>query len=874
MAIYDQSLNMAPQQRADFINDQVANAPAVKAIIDKMLQSETDTQFLQNKPSLIFSETQHNNHPQYFGSYQILEKVAVGGMGRIFKAINTNSDVPIPVALKLIRRELLSQDLIHKFNNEKDILSKLKHHHIASLLDAGVADGTPYITTEWIDGTPIDQHIQQNHVSLIGILTLFLQVCDAVSCAHNKLIIHRDIKPANILVDENGQAKLLDFGIAKLLDSPDGNLTQTQVFTPDFAAPEQINGEPCTAATDIHALGLLLFVMLTGQNRFSGQALSMAEKIKVIADPPTLFASQVMKKNKQPNSQKVQGALDTIINQATHPNPNRRYQSVHELSDDIHRYLNHLPIKALGDGLAYRLKMFIKRNAWSSALGSLLILSLLGGLWLTNGQRKQAEAAQFLAQKETEKSQHLLTFFKNMLATASPTAGGSTQITAEEMFRKSSEQFNLDDIEDPKLKAEIAGDVADFYQELSVHHLSLKYNKMALDYYSEHVSEYPDEYLTRHLSKALTHRDQNNYQQALTTLQTAYQETQNLAIKPSLDAQVLVNLAQFHRGMNDDEQALKLLSQAESVTLKYNDPENSGKIKYYQYLILQHQLSPEASEKYLDEAARNFEMAYSGAHPNLLAAKNSKAMQYKSEGKYRQAAALYHTIHKEHTELYGRKNHNHLINQADTLFYLGQFQQSIKYLNEALEVMSNHDLGKGFSAMAAQVIQSRAHLELGNHKRAEPLLRDAMAYFKTQLAADHVLMLSLKTYWLDLLLRSGQLGSLEFEVNELVDDMTAHLNDAPSIKRRYAHTLMVVATYHWHTGNIEQASQYMGQAVATLPSISQPQEWHHWLMVASDWQLKKQLGQTINDGQFKHAIEQLRLMLPDDHWYHGLFSAP
>ncbi|MCB1582930.1 MAG: serine/threonine-protein kinase [Marinicella sp.] len=871
-SLYEQSLALKKSERSTFVLHKTTGNDELRTLVQRMLQAETDEGFMQNQPGVEVNEKIRQDEQLVFGHFRIVKKIAVGGMGRIYQAHYLNSDVHVFVALKLIRRELLNDDLSRRFDNEKAILGKLKHHNIAALLDAGVIEDTPYIATEWIEGVPVDEYTKQRQLSLNEVLRLFLQVCSAVEYAHNQLIIHRDLKPANILIDNHHQVKLLDFGIAKLIDIQDGRLTQTQVFTPDYAAPEQINGEVCTAATDIYALGVLLFELLIGDNRFAHQELSVAEKIKAITEPKTRFTSEVMRQNQHPLAQKVKGALDTIINQAMHADPERRYQSVHELISDIKRFQQHLPISALGDGFFYRSKMFFKRHTWSSLMALLLLVSLTGGWFYSNQQRKQAVQAQHLAQAEAEKSQQMLNFFKTLLSTASPLVGGSTQITAQKMFEISSEKFDLKTINDQALRAEIAGQIAEIYGEISANDLKIKYNNEALKYYEARLPEHAPEYLSRHLSSAIALRNQNQYEAALQQLTDAYRKVKFLSLPASLEAQVLVNFAEFHRSLNHPEQALDFLSQAESLAHGVDDTENMGKIRYYQYLLLQNQLPPEESERYLTEATEFFSAAYEGVHPNLLAAKNSLAMKYKVEGKYREATALYDVIHQENIEIYGTENQNHLINQADSYFYLGQFATTLDLIDRAITVIENNELGQGFSLMAAKVVKSRALLELGENQAADRLLSEAIDYFAPKLPADHVLMLTLKTYRLDWLVKSNRVDELDIDVKRLVADMDQLLNDANDIKRRYVNTLMVSGVYYWRMGENDQALRLITQARQTLAPITLKQEWNYWLLEAVYLQLEKVSGKSIDGGLFDEAMAQLKVLLPANHWYHGLFE--
>ena len=291
--IYDQAIQLDSDKQKQFVEEKAKGDTEIIQHVMKMLEAKNKG-FMGEFPGQLANDNLDINQPKSLGNFKIIKKVATGGMGRVYLAQSMTADVPIKVALKTIRVELINDKLKTKFQNEKNILSKLRHKNIASLIDAGVTENQiPYIATEWVNGKNIKRYCIENNLSIKQRLTLFLQVCDALIFAHNKLIIHRDLKPVNILVNNHKQVKLLDFGIAKIIDENQNSQTQTQIFTPDYAAPEQLSGEMCTAATDIYSLGVILFEMLTNSIRFNLAGLAIAEKIKAIAIPKLADLSDV-----------------------------------------------------------------------------------------------------------------------------------------------------------------------------------------------------------------------------------------------------------------------------------------------------------------------------------------------------------------------------------------------------------------------------------------------------------------------------------------------------------------------------------------------------------------------------------------------------
>ena len=870
--LYDQMIDLSDAERRQRIQEINKSNHELARLLNQMIDADEDKTFMSLKPAVNISERNLDGEKSKFGHFQLLDKVAVGGMGRIYKAKQATADVPVYVALKLIRKELVSQQMTQRFEAEKQILSRLKHHHIAALIDAGVVDETPYIATEWVEGQSISDYCQQNQLGIQQILNLFLQVCEAVGCAHNQLIIHRDLKPANIIVDHNGQVKLLDFGIAKMLDADQSNLTQTQVFTPEYAAPEQVNGEFCSTTTDIYALGVLLFELLTNQKRFGLSEMSMAGQVNAITDPKVIFASDVMKQNQIPASSKVKGAIDTIINQAMHLVPQRRYQSVYELINDIKRYQQYLPIKAMGDGWLYQGQMMIKRHAWTSLFAFLLFVSLSTGLLYTNQQKAQAIKAQELAQSESIKSQQMLGFFMTLLESASPISGGSTQISVKEMFKQGSEKFDLEAINDEATRAEIAGQIAEIYGELSEYDLKISFNNKALAYYSQDLERHASKFLFHHINIAKTYQLQDLNDEALEYLSQAYEKVKQLPLDASVHAEAMINFGQFYLELNQPEKALVYFQKAEDLANQVSDAESLGKVKYYQYLILQHELPEQASERYLQQAQDYFEQAYPKGHPDLLAVRNSLAIKYKGQGHYIKASKMYEVIHTEHMQLYGFKNFNHLTNHADTLFYLGQFSQAFEWVSASLKLIDSQGVEEGFSSMAATVIQARCLIELKRFDEAAKGFQQASDFFQTLYAADHVVTMVLRSYKLDLLIKSGQQSTNPEEEVELMQLAEKQLNESNSSRRRYVNTALITAISYWKKGQYQQALDHLEKAKPELEIVSQKQGWSYWLIQAGLQKLRQELGLKSDILKLDAAKHELFMLLPENHWYHGLFT--
>ena len=329
---------------------------------------------------------------QIIGRYRLIREIGRGGMGRVWLAERADGEFEQHVALKLIKRGMDSDEILARFRRERQILALLEHANVARLLDGGVSeDGRPYFAMEYVQGTPITANCDARHLDIDERLRLFLVVCRAVHYAHQNLVVHRDIKPSNVLVTDDGTVKLLDFGVAKLLEHEaavevSGVETRKHPLTPAYASPEQLAGERVTTTSDIYQLGVLLHELLTG-----------ARPQQQTTDP----------------RRRLRGDLETIARRALRPEPDRRYPSAAAMADDIERHLAHLPIRYGGDARSYRVATFIRRNRVKLAVGTLFVATIVTMATAYVMQvRRERDRAQREAAKASETAALLYSFFR------------------------------------------------------------------------------------------------------------------------------------------------------------------------------------------------------------------------------------------------------------------------------------------------------------------------------------------------------------------------------------------------------------------------------------------------------------------------------
>jgi serine/threonine protein kinase len=363
--------------------------------------------------------------------YRCVAKIASGGMGDVFRAVRADGTFDKQVAIKLIQGARSTDFFLSRFQNERQILATLDHPNIARLLDGGsTEEGLPYLVMEYIEGLPIDEFCAHKNLDTRERLELFRTVCSAVQFAHQNLVVHRDLKPSNILVTSEGVPKLLDFGIAKILnpadrlDSAQQTLTLMRMLTPDYASPEQVRNEPISTASDVYSLGVILYTVLTGHSPYRLESDSPQEIMKAICDrdpekpssacardsapevptaeslKATASAKSRPEKGNRKRLQKIlEGDLDNIVLKALRKEPSRRYSSVEQFSEDIRRYMAGLPILAHKDTPGYRARKFIGRHTWGAAAAALLIVSLSAGMIATLWQARIARAERARAER-------------------------------------------------------------------------------------------------------------------------------------------------------------------------------------------------------------------------------------------------------------------------------------------------------------------------------------------------------------------------------------------------------------------------------------------------------------------------------------------
>jgi serine/threonine protein kinase/tetratricopeptide (TPR) repeat protein len=481
----DQALEIEPDARADWFASIALQDPSLAADLQSILAAQDvvqESHFLEQPVLDPHEALEQSLVGQVVGSYRLVSFIGQGGTGSVWLAERCDGRFQGRAAVKLLNLSLIGRAGEERFRREGTFLARLRHPRIAHLIDAGISPaGQPYLVLEHVNGQSIDRYCNEHGLGIDARIGLFLEVLDAVAQAHTSLIVHRDIKPANVLVSVDGEVKLLDFGIAKLLEPTEWGTTAVEDsgvllrgasgLTPEYAAPEQLVGGAVTTATDVYALGVLLYVLLSGQHPAGDAVQSPDTLVRAIVGEEPQRVSQAVVCQREPMEvladhakqcgttprrlrRMLRGDLDAIVAKALKKDASERYASVAALADDLRRYLRHEPISARPDTVQYRTARFVRRHVGGVAT-SAAVLALVSGLTVVHTTRLATERDR--AQREAERAAKVSEALTRLLETADPIVTRATRdrLTVRGMLDAGAEQLQLELTGQPEAQAEI-----------------------------------------------------------------------------------------------------------------------------------------------------------------------------------------------------------------------------------------------------------------------------------------------------------------------------------------------------------------------------------------------------------------------------------
>ena len=457
LELCDQAFALPEEERGPFLEGACAGDERLRASVDSVLIAVDQAgNFLKADDDARVEPTELIG--RRIGNYEITKNLGEGGMGSVYLAERREGDYEQRVAIKFVHGHLLAKELIERFNAERQMLAGLNHPYIAALIDSGATEqGVPYIVMEYVDGIPIDEYCNQNELDIEQRIRLIQKVALAVQAAHQNLVVHRDLKPSNVLITPDGIPKLLDFGIAKLIEPQEigehGNTTifGRQAMTPDYASPEQILENKVTTASDVYTLGVLTYQLLVGERPYHVQTTSHRDMIKsveglTVPKPSTRLDTIASAELRQQIARQrattverlhktLQGDIDNILLMALRQEPERRYQSIAQFSDDLGRFLKQLPVAAHADSFGYRASKFLRRNWLPVSAAAVVMLSLAGGVIAYAIQAEEAERQRDIAQVEARNAGNTVAFLKDVLFAGDPFKSDDKEQTVADVLQ-------------------------------------------------------------------------------------------------------------------------------------------------------------------------------------------------------------------------------------------------------------------------------------------------------------------------------------------------------------------------------------------------------------------------------------------------------
>ncbi len=564
-ALFEAAGALPAAERVDFVRRECADDASIAEEVLQLLDVPTESgDALQDEMLRAGRSAADAFEQRNLGPYRLLRSIGRGGMGQVFLAERNDAEFEQQVAIKLAHWLGSDDETAIRFKQERQILADLDHPNIARLLDGGRTEsGQPYIVMEYIDGESIASFSQRESLSIRQRLDLFIAVCEAVQYAHSQLVIHRDIKPSNVLVTHNGQPKLLDFGIAKLLDDPaQAGLTRADMrpMTPEYASPEQLTGAPVTTATDVYGLGVLLYQILSGELPFDMRSKTSPQIVEMVCKTePTAPSAAARRAGFRQRASKIVGDLDNIVLMAMRKDPRRRYATVKDLADDVRAYLDNKPVSARGDSWAYRSGKFIRRHR-TAAIAAVAVLAV--GTIQTVFYAQQLTKERDLALQEREVAESTTDFLVDLFNVSRPGESFGETITAREVLDQGAARIRNELTEDDRIRARMLQTIGAVYQRLGLYKDAQSLMEEAVMLNRQHRAADDPLFIDSLDELAWLHYRSENWQAALETAQE------------SLELQRNAN------GGNDGPEMARTLNHLGTITYYLDDYDAS--LNYYQ----------------------------------------------------------------------------------------------------------------------------------------------------------------------------------------------------------------------------------------------------------------------------------------------------
>ncbi|MCH9649439.1 MAG: serine/threonine-protein kinase [Deltaproteobacteria bacterium] len=751
--------SLPAEERPGFLAKACSDEAVVKEVLALLEAESRAGEFLQGTPEVNLppfpEEPQKLAVGTRVGPYRLLRPLGSGGMSTVYLAVRSDDAYRRRVAIKVLRLSLAGSDARRRFETERQILASLEHPYIARLYDGGTTEeGLPFLAMEYVEGVPLDRHCEQEGLDLRQRLELFRKVCEAVQAAHGNLVVHRDLKPSNIFVTATGEPKLLDFGIAKLLNPELGPMdlaptaTWVRLLTPQYASPEQVRGASVTTATDIYSLGVLLFELLTHQRPFRLEGLTPGDLEQLLDSQAAPAPSSVVVDGSKglPSAERLRrllrGDLDNIVLKALRREPGRRYISAQQFSEDIARYLHGQPVRARVSTLRYRLGKFLRRNRWPVAASALVAVLLSGFTVLTALQAARIATERDQAQRAADKSERVLDLMKDVFKVADPELARGEPLTLQEALDRGAQR--VEELEDqPEVRAGLLSALGEVYRNSGFYPRAEELLRQAERAWVElEGSRSPAAARSRTtLASVLRLRGQFAAAQALGE-ETLLLQRQLYPGDHSEVAETLHDLVLTLAERGQVEAARELAREGLAMNLRLF---GSGNEREFDSLLvlagLEHMSGDSAAARDLGRRALTLGTEVLGeGHPHVLLMANNLAVFLEATGQLGEAEEAHRRILALGRRVWGPDHPDvalSLQNLSSVLIKRESFQEAEEVLEQALEIQ-HRSLGADHPDIATSLNNlGMFYLTQRNPQKAEEFLRRGLDLRRRVLGEEH-----------------------------------------------------------------------------------------------------------------------------------------
>jgi eukaryotic-like serine/threonine-protein kinase len=854
--LFSRAVELSTDARDSFVFRETEGDPELRKQLLELLEFDTSaskgaiTQALGAAIDATSREQREALVGKIIGNYRLVSVLGHGGTGTVYLAERGDRHYSGKVAIKLVHSAMVHGALGARFRAERQILASLDHANISRVLDAGeTGEGQPYLVMEYVDGEPLDYYADRQALGFRDRLLLFLEICGAVQYAHQNLVVHRDLKPANILVTCEGVPKLLDFGIAKLLDragdpaaGPALTRLNDRLLTPEYASPEQILGEAITTASDVYALGVVLYELLAGLRPYpvpgSISQLELERLIR-IADPerPSVAIRRLTQGTAEESTEieaiaqargltaeqlykRLYGDLDAIVMRALRKEPHHRYASVEQFAADIRRHLDNEPVRARQGNWAYYSQRFVRRHTYGVSIVAMFVAVAIAFIIVISIQTKRIAAERDRATQESKRAEAVSNFMLEVFSASDPFTSQGHETTARELLDVAAKRIGNDLTQQPEVRARLLEAMGKSYYRQNEHDSAAEYLQEALKVLQQISDADASQTAAVLLELARVHRYAGDADASEKTLQEVVRIVHLEHNERSLTyAGALRDLGRLEQLNGDLETARKYL---ESGLGLYSDLLGPVHTEVANTLIDLEEIALwrddlAGAERLARQALDIFERAVPELHPDRVAAEADLGNILLSEGRIDEAAAVFERVLARHKLLFGETSRQVALTYmflADTRAAQGLLDEAEKYSRQSLNVYGRSIGDEHYQTAFARTSLATILLRLGNWSEAEPLLRHSLKTYANTLPPDHQYVASAEYFLGEALLQEGRL--LEAEAT-----LTTSMNRwkrADAAPWRIFRSQSALGEVLYREGKYKDAERYLSDSYQALVS--------------------------------------------------------